>query len=266
MTTAVVSDYLEGKIIDYVLRNGTFASPTSVYLGLFTATPSDAGGGTEVSGGAYERYTLTGAFDAAASAATANTSLITFPTATDVWGFVTSVGIFDAPIAGNLLFYGSFDTSLQVDTGDTLSIAAGALDISLGTDIGNYLADELLDHILNGSTFTKPATAYLALYTTMPNAADSGGVEVSGGSYARVECWGTDDWDAPDATGGFTANTNTKTFPVATANWGTVTGMAIRSANTAGNLFWFKTLIASKTVYNGDTFRFSAGAVDIALS
>ncbi len=52
MTTAILSDYLEGKIIDYVLRGGTFASPASVYLGLFTASPSDAGGGTEVSGGA----------------------------------------------------------------------------------------------------------------------------------------------------------------------------------------------------------------------
>lgn len=266
MTTAVMSDYLEGKFIDYVLRSGTFASPASVYLALFTATPSDAGGGTEVSGGAYARKQLTGAFDAAASRATSNTSVITFPTATAVWGLVTSVGIFDASSGGNLLFYGSFSSNLQVDTGDTLSIAAGALDISLGGAISDFLANEMLDHILDGATFTQPTDAYLALYTTLPNSADSGGVEVTGGSYARVKCFGAADWDAPNATGGFTANTNTKVFPVASADWGTVVGMGIRSASSAGSLYFFKTLAASKTVYSGDTFRFSSGAIDITLS
>ena len=266
MSVNIMSDYLEGKFIDYVLRSGTFASPASVYLALFTATPSDSGGGTEVSGGSYARKQLTGAFDAAASRATSNTSVITFPTATAVWGLVTSVGIFDQATGGNLLFYGSFSSNLQVDTGDTLSIAAGALDISLGGDISDFLANEMLDHILDGSTFTQPTDAYLTLYTTMPNSADAGGVEVSGGSYARVQCFGASDWDAPHATGGYTANTNTETFPVASANWGTVVGMGIRSANAAGSLYFFKTLTASKTVYSGDTFRFSSGSIDLTLS
>ncbi len=268
MSTQVMSDYLEGKFIDYVLRSGTFASPASVWIGLFTATPSDAGGGTEVaSANAYARVQLTSAFDAASAGATANTATITFPTATGVWGAITSVGIYDASTGGNLLFYGTFSNSpLQVDTGDTLSIAAGALDISLGGDISTFLANEMLDHILDGATFTQPTASWLALYTTMPNAGDTGGVEVTGGSYARVDSSGSTMWDAPNATGGFTANTSTLTFPVASANWGTVVGMGIRSANAAGNLYFFKTLTASKTVYSGDTFRFSSGAIDITLS
>ena len=267
MTTAVMSDDLEVKFLNYVLRSGTFASPASVYLALFTATPSDAGGGTEVaSANAYARKQLTSAFDAASARATSNTATITFPTATGVWGLITSVGIFDASTGGNLLFYGSFGSNLQVDTGDTLSIAAGALDISLGGDISTFLANEMLDHILDGATFTQPTASWLALYTTMPNAGDSGGTEVTGGSYARVNSSGSAMWDAPNATGGFTANTSTLTFPVASANWGTVLGMAIRSANAAGDMYFFKTLTASKTVYSGDTFRFSAGAVDITLS
>ena len=140
MSVNIMSDYLEGKFIDYILRNGTFASPASVYAGLFTASPADAGGGTEVSGGAYQRVTLTGAFDAAVNGATSNTAIITFPTASAVWGAVTSIGIFDAATSGNLLFYGTFTNQpLQVDTGDTLSIAAGNLDISLGTNISYFL-------------------------------------------------------------------------------------------------------------------------------
>lgn len=266
MSVSVLSDYLEGKFIDYVLRSAAFTSPTSVYLALFTATPSDAGGGTEVSGGTYSRYTLTGAFDTASAGATQNTAIITFPTATAVWGLVTSVGIFDAATAGNLLFYGSFSSNLQVDTGDTLSIAAGALDISLGGDIGTFLANEMLDHILDGASFTQPAAAWLALYTTMPNAADSGGVEVTGGAYARLTCHGAAKWDAVNNPGGFTANTAIETFTAASADWGTVVGMGIKTASTAGSLLFFKTLTASKTVYNGDTFRFSAGAIDITVS
>ncbi len=266
MTTAVMTNYLEQKFLEYVLRGGTFPSPASVYIGLFTATPGETGGGTEVSGGSYARKQLTNAFDAPVNGATSNTNTITFPTATAVWGLITSIGIFDAATGGNLLFYGSFNSSLQVDTGDTLSIAAGNLDISLSGNISYFLANEMLDHILNGSAFTQPTDAYLALYTTMPNAADSGGIEVSGGSYARVKCFGASDWDAVDPVGGYTANTNTKTFPVATANWGTVVGVGIRSASTAGNLYFFNTLASSKTVYNGDTFRFSAGALTVTVS
>ena len=266
MTTAVMSDYLEVKFLDYVLRSAVFPTPTNVYLGLFTSSPADTGGGTEVSGGTYSRYTLTGAFDTASAGATQNTATITFPTATAVWGLVTSVGIFDASTAGNLLFYGSFSSNLQVDTGDTLSIAAGALDISLGGDIGTFLANEMLDHILDGASFAQPVASWLTLYTTMPNAADAGGVEVTGGAYARVSCFGASEWNAPNATGGNTANTLTKTFPVATADWGTVAGMAIKTASTAGSLMFFKTLTASKTVYSGDTFRFSAGAITLTLS
>lgn len=264
MSTAVMSDYLENKFLEYVLRSGTFASPASVYISLHTGAVGTDDPGTEVSGGAYARVQLTSGFDAATSGATSNTAVITFPTATAVWGLVNAIGIYDAATAGNLLFWGEFSDDLQVDTGDTLSIAAGALDVSLGGDISTFLANEMLDHILDGATFTQPSTAYLALYTTMPNAGDTGGVEVTGGSYARVVCHGTGDW--AEASGGATSNLAVETFPVATANWGTVLGMGIRSASTAGSLYFFKTLTASKTVYSGDTFRFSIGAIDITVS
>ena len=266
MTTAVISDYLEGKILDYVLRGQVFASPASVYLGLFTANPTDANGGTEVSGGSYARKQLTAAFDVAANRATQNTAIIQFPTSTAVWGSVSHVGIFDAASGGHLLFHGEFADPLQVDAGDVYKTEAGALDISFGGDISTFLANEMLDHIFRASAFTQPADAYLALYTTMPNAGDSGGVEVTGGSYARKQCFGDAKWDAPHPTDGFIANTAIEAFAAASANWGEVVGMGIRSALTGGNLFWFKTLAASKTVYAGDTFRFPAGSIVLTAS
>lgn len=268
MTTAVISNYLENKIIDHVLRNTAYTSPgTSVYVALFTDATAmdDAGSGTEVStsGTAYARVQVT-AWDAPSAGATANTNAINFTTATASWGNIRYIGIYDNSSGGNLLFWGQLTADKQVDPGDTFSISAGDLDISLSGAFSNYLANALLSHILRNTAYSKPTTVTCHLYTTVPSAADTGGVEVSGGSYAAVTIFDTTDWDA--ASGGATSNTNTETYPTATANWGTVAGIGLRDAHTAGNLLFFGTLGANKTVYNGDTFRFSAGALDVSVT
>ena len=54
------SDYLEDKVLDHVFGGNAFTAPTTLYVALYTVAPSDTGGGTEVSGGAYARQT--GAF------------------------------------------------------------------------------------------------------------------------------------------------------------------------------------------------------------
>ncbi|HEY9245638.1 MAG TPA: hypothetical protein VIO11_02215, partial [Candidatus Methanoperedens sp.] len=54
---AGMSDYLENKLIDHIFRARSFTAPTQLWVGLLTAAPSDAGGGTEVSGGSYARAT-----------------------------------------------------------------------------------------------------------------------------------------------------------------------------------------------------------------
>jgi hypothetical protein len=101
--------------------------PADVYVALFTAAPSDAAGGTEVTGGSYARQIAT--FTAASSGATSNDSNIDFtgmPAATTV-----AIGIFDAITTGNMLLYGTLTTNKTTDAGDTLRIATGDLDISI---------------------------------------------------------------------------------------------------------------------------------------
>ncbi len=59
---ASASDYLEDAIGRHVLMNTPYTSPTTVYLALYTAAPTDTGGGTEVvnSGtSAYVRQAIT---------------------------------------------------------------------------------------------------------------------------------------------------------------------------------------------------------------
>lgn len=143
---AAMSDYLENKLVDHILRNRSYTVPTTIYVALFTAAPSDAGGGTEVTGGSYARVQVgpsdtaweatQGGTPAAASSgtggATQNGSVITFATPTANWGVVTHVGIFDASTAGNLLFHGALTTSKTINNGDAApTFAAGAFDLTL---------------------------------------------------------------------------------------------------------------------------------------
>jgi hypothetical protein len=123
------SDYYENKVIDHMLRNQAFTPPSTVYVGLYTAAPTDAGGGTEVSGGSYARQAVTLA--AASAGATQNSADITFPTATADWGTIVAAGLFDAASAGNLLAWNNLTASKTVNNGDTFKITAGSLTISV---------------------------------------------------------------------------------------------------------------------------------------
>lgn len=127
------SDYLENKLLDHVFGATAYTAPGTLYLALFTSAPSDAGGGTEVTGGSYARASVTNNttnFPNAASGAKTNANAITFATATADWGTVVAVGIFDAASAGNLIAWGTV-TSQSVPSGVTASIPAGDLDITL---------------------------------------------------------------------------------------------------------------------------------------
>ena len=132
------------------------------------------------------------------------------------------------------------------------------------SNISTYLADALLGHYLGVAAYTAP-TPYVALFTTMPTMpAGTGAVEVSTTStgYARVAL-GTD-MGAPAS--GSCANTASITFPTATASWGTVVGVGIYDAATAGNLLEAITLSASQTVASGGQIIFTAGNFSSALS
>ena len=123
------SDYLENELLDHVFANAAFTSPTTVYLALYTANPTDAGGGTEVSGAGYARQAITFGTPAAAGLIS-NTAAVSFTASGGNYGTVTGVGIFDALTVGNLLAWDAI-TSATVNDTDTLEFAIGDIDISL---------------------------------------------------------------------------------------------------------------------------------------
>ena len=126
---AEFSNYLENALINAVLRNTSYTSPTTVYVSLYTSDPTDADSGTEVSGGSYARTSVT--FGAPSNGVSTNSADVTFPTSTASWGTVTHIGIHDASTSGNLLFHTPLDTSKTIDSGDIFKITSGNLSVTL---------------------------------------------------------------------------------------------------------------------------------------
>lgn len=125
------TDYLEHEFLKWctgqanALDDGIIAP----HLGFFTAAPTDAGGGTEVSttGTAYARQPLAGKFPTPANGQVANSAVITFPKATADWGNLVAYGIFSTATGGQLLRWENLSPARTILNGGTLSVAAGKL-------------------------------------------------------------------------------------------------------------------------------------------
>ena len=126
---AEMSNYLEDALINATLRNTSYTSPSTVYLGLFTSDPTDANTGTEVSGGSYARQSIT--FGAPSNGVSTNSAAIEFPQATGSWGTVGWIGIMDSLTTGNLLYHTALDSSKTIASGDIFKIAIGSLSVTL---------------------------------------------------------------------------------------------------------------------------------------
>ncbi len=126
---AEMSNYLENALINATLRNTTYTSPATVYVGLYTSDPGEGNTGTEVSGTSYARQSVT--FGAPSNGVSTNSAAVEFPQAGGSWGTVSHIGILDASSSGNLLYYTALDASKTIDTGDVFRIAIGSLSVTL---------------------------------------------------------------------------------------------------------------------------------------
>ena len=141
---SAMSDYLENKMVDQLFRGQAAPTTSTLYVALLTAAPSDSGGGTEVSGGAYARVAVTssltnwaGTQSAGSTTAssgtggqTSNNIAITFPTPSATWGTATHFGIYDAPTGGNLLFHGVLSIAKTINESDTVTFPVGTLSVT----------------------------------------------------------------------------------------------------------------------------------------
>lgn len=121
----------------------------------------------------------------------------------------------------------------------------------------DYLFEKQISQILRGAAFTPPTTVYVALFTTKPALAGTGGTEVTasaGTNYARVAVPCTDSyWSAPSGVNMQYSNLQEVVFNVpGSTSWGTITGMGLYDAATGGNLLWVGDIGTSRPVSSGD--------------
>ena len=127
------TDHTESLVLTWLLTSGTATRPTAWYVGLFTAAPSDTGGGTEVSGSGYARV-ATGTMTISGTSPTTatNAAAIEFAAASGGnWGAIGWAAIFDASTSGNMLAWAALSTARTINDGDVLRIPAGDLDVTL---------------------------------------------------------------------------------------------------------------------------------------
>lgn len=127
------TDYLEDKVLKHVFTNTAYTAPTTIHIGLFTAAPSDTGGGTEVStvSTGYTRQTVALTVSGTNPTLATNGSAVEWSAATASWGTITHIALFDAASAGNMLAWADLTTSRLVNSGDIFRIPVGDLDITL---------------------------------------------------------------------------------------------------------------------------------------
>ena len=141
------------------------------------------------------------------------------------------------------------------------------------SNTSNYYKENVINHLLRTSTFSKPSTVVVGLtgnVLTDTEMADVSGQEIANaGSYARVDLGAPadGDWDAIDYVNGsgHTENTAEIAFPVATASWGWVSGVFLADSTTwgTGNIILKGQLTTPKLVSNGDQLKFNAETMDI---
>lgn len=127
----------------------------------------------------------------------------------------------------------------------------------------NYLNLAVRKFVCHSISLTAPASLSVALYTTLPDADNVGGVEPSGGNYARVNySCGNIYWTADPEDNNTFVNTNSITFPTPSAAWGTVLGFGL--FDDSDNLLFFNSLTAALQVFESSPApEFAPGAIRI---
>lgn len=127
----------------------------------------------------------------------------------------------------------------------------------------NFLELKILDHVLGPTSYTKPTAVYVGLFTSNPGEDGLLTSEISGintGYTRRIATFSAAD-------NGSISNNTSINFNTATANWGTITHIAICDSATpgAGNVLFYGPVTTAKTIETGDVFQIPLGNLTVSL-
>lgn len=267
-----LSDFLENELLDHMFGGSAYSAPSSVWVALFTSNTGLESNtqSNEVSGTNYARLEVGAAtgrdFTVAASASSENNEDWQFANpGSGGWGTVVAIAVCSASTSGEILMYSDLSVNRTINQDNDVIFSAGEIKFFFDENprqISDFLANELLDHVLRDDAYTAPGTIYGGLWT-----ADDGLVsntktsEVgSGVGYARQSVsYGT------AASGEISNDAATTWGPNTTTNWGTVNYLAALDAVTVGNVLMFAALDSSPAVVINDSVRILTGAFDMLL-
>jgi hypothetical protein len=129
------------------------------------------------------------------------------------------------------------------------------------------LRNSIGSHLLRDDSWIKPTQVWVAIFSVLPDNSGSGGTEVSGGGYLRVQhgpsnaAWNT------NGSGLFT-NASSVQFASPTANWGTdLPGFGLYSSQTGGIFYGAAEFSSPITVNSGGPApAFAAGDLSIIIT
>lgn len=127
------SDYLEDKVLKHVFANTAYTAPSTLYVGLFTAAPTDAGGGTEVStsGTNYARQSMAFTVSGSSPTQAANSAAVEWGTAASSWGTIVAAAVFDASSGGNMLAWADLTNNKTISAGDVFRFPTSSFVVTL---------------------------------------------------------------------------------------------------------------------------------------
>lgn len=133
---AALTNFLEDALIGHLFRGTPYVAPATVYVGLLTAAPGEAGGGTEVAGSGYARVAMANSSaqwsaSVGGNGTTSNVNAVAFPTPAAGWGLVTHFAVYDALAAGNMLWQAALTTSKTINSGDLVTFPAATLSLQV---------------------------------------------------------------------------------------------------------------------------------------
>jgi hypothetical protein len=135
-------EVLSQTILNYIFNGSAFSQPTNIYIALFSVTPSVSSVGTEATGSAYARITVSVAgsntnWAVISSSTTTVTSqaIFAFAAATGDWSSASNqvaAGICKSlagALSTDLWYWGALTEAKPVLNGDTASFASNAVTV-----------------------------------------------------------------------------------------------------------------------------------------
>lgn len=128
-----LTQYGETLSLNALTGNGDFSLGGPLWLALYTVAPTDTTAGTEVSGGAYGRQTMSFTGAAGSPAVSTSITIVSFPAsggATATWGITTGFGLLDSFTGGNQIWWGYLSVPRTINIGDALDFPESSIQLT----------------------------------------------------------------------------------------------------------------------------------------